>query len=293
VLDGDVVGNFEFELIVFELFVEGDFGDGEGKAVLVERSRDDDEGREVDVAVFLVIGIGCAGDDTASGVVDVLLVGQQVGSADVDDALGVDGLALGLGEDFEIVVGLFEEIFLFVSGLDHTNVLGEGDDLAGSELLDEKGVEEDEGPEVFEAVLRGFSDLVGSDDGAASGGDEEFEGFAVADHIERLAADQGKLEEDPQLLGFAKEDVAAEGGVLFDRAGVGATGAGGDLDCGIHGLDGVIRGGDAAYELIEGCVLHHVDRAGLANHVRACDATGENRGQQKQQTVQRFPHQHE
>src|ERR1017187_6383496 len=90
VLDDEVLRDWGHgEGIGVELRVEGGLlvqGDGEGE--VVERALDDDLRREVDVAEFLVGAVGGLGLDLAVGVVDVLLVGQQGGAADVNDGQG-------------------------------------------------------------------------------------------------------------------------------------------------------------------------------------------------------------
>ena len=131
-----------------------------------------------DVAVLLVVAVEGAGDDVAGGVVDVLLVGQQVDAADVDDAEGVGDLVLGWDEEFEVVVGLFDEILLLAVGSDDAGVGGEGDELVGAESADEQGVEEDGGAEAVEAFFRGFVDVTGAVHGATFGWDPELAIFS-------------------------------------------------------------------------------------------------------------------
>ena len=94
---------------------------------------DDDLCGVPDVAVLLVIAIEGAGDDLAVGIVDVLLEGAEVDAADVDDAGGVEGLIRSGGEDFEVIIGLFDEILLFAVDLDDAGVGGERDEFIGRE----------------------------------------------------------------------------------------------------------------------------------------------------------------
>ena len=69
----------------------------------------------------------------------------------MDDALGAGDLALGREEHGDVVVGLLDEVF--GGGIfEEACVEGTGDDLVGAGALDEEGVEEDVGAEVFEAV---------------------------------------------------------------------------------------------------------------------------------------------
>src|ERR1039458_7643969 len=100
---GKVLGDgAEVELVGVELLVErGALGDGDGEAHLVERSLNLNCGGEADVAELPVVAVKGLGCDHAIGVVDVLLVGQQVDAADVNDTQGTSSVAVGLGEELE------------------------------------------------------------------------------------------------------------------------------------------------------------------------------------------------
>src|SRR6266702_1407046 len=97
VLDGVVRRDrSELELVRAELLIEiGALGERNREAQLVERALDFDFGGEVDVAKLLIIAVGSLGRDLAFFVVDVLAVGEQIDSADVNDAEDLGGLALG------------------------------------------------------------------------------------------------------------------------------------------------------------------------------------------------------
>ena len=110
-------------------------------------------GGEGDVAGLLILGVEGARDDQPFVVVDVLLVGQQVAAADVDDAPDVGDLTLGLGEDLDVVVGLFDQVFLFLGVLEDAVVGGEGVDLLRLDAADEERVGEDGGSQVLKQVL--------------------------------------------------------------------------------------------------------------------------------------------
>lgn len=264
-------------MVWVEWFVEVDLGDGDGEAVLVERPFDDDAGREGDSVEGLVVGVEGAGGDLALVVVDVLLVGQEIAAADVDDAEGAGKGAMGLGEELDVVVWLFDEVVLLAGVLVDADVLGKRDDVVGGDALDEHGVQDGAGAEVLEAVFGRGCDGVGAGDGTVLDGDEQLEGFAVGDHVEDSSTDDGGLEENANLFGLADDDVAADAEVVGDLAFETAAGAGDDVNGGGHGLDGGVLVVDALQELVEAGPEDDVGGPGLGNDVRVREASGEDR----------------
>src|SRR5690242_4997554 len=103
-LNRNVVGNLQVELVVCKFFVKRHLRDGNGKAVLVDGAADDDLGGKGNVAEVLIVAINSLGDNLALVIIDVLLIRQHVDAADVDNAVSVRGLSLGLREDFHVVI---------------------------------------------------------------------------------------------------------------------------------------------------------------------------------------------
>lgn len=56
-LDRNVLGDFEFELVVFELLIQRQFNDGHSETVVVTRSLNDDSRGEWDVPVEVVVAV--------------------------------------------------------------------------------------------------------------------------------------------------------------------------------------------------------------------------------------------
>src|ERR1700678_2228806 len=89
----------QIELVAWELLVESGFADCDGQSELIEWAIDHNLGGKVDVTELLVVAIEGLRHHFSVVVVDVLLVRQQVGSADMDDVQGARDVALGLGEE--------------------------------------------------------------------------------------------------------------------------------------------------------------------------------------------------
>jgi hypothetical protein len=274
--------------------IERQLGDGDGEVVLVLRTADFDLHGEGGVAEFLIVAVESASDDGAVGAVDVLLVREEVIAADVDDADGMGGLAFGLSEKLEVVVLLLDEIFFVFFICDDARVLGEDDDLVGTQAMNEERVEEDRGAEVFEAVGRGFGDFAGADHGEVALGNPELPGFTVADHVERHRTEKGHAEQDAKVLWLSDEDVSAEAWVGGFFALTAAACGGDDLDGRVHGLDGVEAGIDLFEEVAELGVKDDVGGAGLGDDAGMGQASGERRSQPNDRHRRRlsYPHEH-
>jgi len=276
------------------MLIERQLRDGQGEGVLVLRAPDLDLHGEGRVAELLIVAVESSGNDGAVGAVDVLLVGKQVGPTDVDDADSVGGLAIGLGQELEVVVRFLDQVFAVFFVRNDPRVLREGDNLIGAEAVDEKRVEEDGRTKIFEAITGWLCDLTVASHREVAPGNPELPGFAIADHIERDRTEKGDAEQDAEVLRLSEKDVAAEAGVLGFLALAATTSGGDDLDGGVHGLDGIEAVVDLLEEIGEFCVEDDVRGTCFGDDAGMGQAARERRSQPNDCHRHRlsYPHEH-
>src|ERR1700721_263452 len=91
----------------------------------------------------------------------------------------------------------------------------------------------------------------------------ELPALAVADHIERLRAEDRNAKQNAQILRLAQEDVAAEAGEFLNLTLEGLPLGGNDFDCGIEALDLVETDFNLLEEFVQRRVPHHLARTRL------------------------------
>jgi len=237
VLDLGAGGDFGGELVVIEGHVDCHLVESEDDLFVLEGTADGDGGGIEAGAEVLIAGIGDRGFEVAVGVVDVLLVGEEVVAMDGDDADGDElagaGLEAGDGED---IFGNGEEVFA-LGIFEGVGFGGDGIEVVGIEAADGKGVNEEAGAHVEEGVLVFLAEDGGTAVGLAPVGVVHGEGLAVAGHVEHLGVDDGPTAIDAEHVGRAEEDVGGEGGVVAGDAFFGFEACGLDLDGGGEGLE--------------------------------------------------------
>ena len=278
-LDCHVCGNFEVELLVVERLVGGELGDCNLEGVLVEGAGDVDFAGEVNLAVVLVVAVSDGSDDATSGVVDVLLIGLEGLAAVVDNAACLQDIAgwtrirrRAAGDNREVIVRLdmdgvglgFSLSFCFAPGRQRALAVCQGDEFNGIDALEQDGVEENAGAEVFKRVPGWRFYFVGANASLVLGWDDELEVVTVRHHVHGDRAEERNLQNDAQVARLAHQDVALERGVIGDFAGAAAAGAGGDGDGSVQGLDG----GEVAVKPLDeigyGGILYDCRRGHLA-----------------------------
>jgi hypothetical protein len=277
VLDFGAGGDFGGELVVGEGHVHGHLVEGEDDLFVLEGAPDGDGGGIEAGTEVLIAGIGDGGFEVAVGVVDVLLVGEEVVAVDGDDADGdvLVGSGLWTGDGENVFGNGVEVLALGVfKGVSFGSDLVE---VVGLEAADGEGINEEAGAHVEDGVFV----LLAEDGGTAVGlvlqGDVHGEGFAVAGHVEHFGMDDGIAAIDAEHVGRAEEDVGGEGGVVAGDAFFGFEAGGLYLDGDGEGLEVVPALVELGDELVGGDGLGNGGRHGNGEVAGGGDnpATGE------------------
>jgi hypothetical protein len=155
----------------------------------------------------------------------------------------------------------------------------------GADAPDQEAIEEDVGAEVLERLLRRGLDLIGADHRFILRRDDELEVVAVGDHVQGDAPEDRNLHDDPQVPGLAHQDVALEGGVGGDLAGVAAADAGGERDRGVEGVEGVEVGVELLHQLGGRGVHDDVGGTNLLDEAGVLVAAGQDHGHSQQEQL--------
>src|SRR5579862_4808291 len=131
-------------------------------------------------------------------------------------------------------------------------------------------------------MLRSISHFAGSGHRKLLGRTPQLPGLTVTDHVKRLGAQNRKTKENAQILGFAKEDIAAERGELLDLTLPGTALGSDNLDSGIQALSGIETGINLFQEVIKRRANHHFGGPRLSNGADMGQASGQRRSQRDQ-----------